>query len=61
MRTLTIILPDEFVQDIDDLKGRMPGVRSRSAVLHVLASIGLKAVRDPESVVPMPVLPDAAA
>jgi hypothetical protein len=46
MRSVTVLLPDEFVDEVDQTTQEMPGVRSRSAALHLLAVLGLRILRD---------------
>ena len=42
MKPLTVNLPSEFVKEIDQARERLPGVRSRSAMIHLLAVMGLR-------------------
>lgn len=60
MRSLTVLLPVEFIEKIDDAKVRLPGVRSRSATLHLLAALGLQSLSKDGMTITLAAKPEAA-
>jgi len=46
MKPLTVNLPTDFIQEIDQARERLPGVRSRSAMIHLLAVMGLRSLEE---------------